>query len=89
MPRQITCVDPLALESKIVIDATEHDAFVAKKLEEKGLIKTKGHLPRAYSYGNCSFYSLWTSKNETNLGGMILSGKRVAEVALEKLKELE
>jgi len=42
LPRQITCVDPVALETKLVIDATGHDACVIAMLEKRRLLKTAG-----------------------------------------------
>ncbi len=104
LPREIAVLDPVPLECKIVIDATGHDASVAKKLEQRGLIKTVGE------------GALWIEKSEDAIveqtkevypglivmgmavgtvygvprmgptfGGMFLSGKRAAEIALSML----
>jgi len=45
LPRAITCVDPVAIESKVVVDATGHDANVLKTLEERGIITSEGFGP--------------------------------------------
>lgn len=52
LPREITCVDPVAIQAKVVIDGTGHDAEVIKALERRGIIKTKG-------YG-----AMWVEKSE-------------------------
>lgn len=76
LPREITCVDPVALESKVVIDATGHDCCVVKKLEQRGLIKTAG-------YG-----AMWVERSEDLVvehTGQVHPGLIVAGMAVSTL----
>lgn len=42
LPKMITCLDPILLESKVVIDTSGHDAVAVRLLAKRGLIEVKG-----------------------------------------------
>ena len=42
LPKLITCLDPIIIESKIVIDATGHDACICRLLEKRNLLSNSG-----------------------------------------------
>ena len=107
LPRNITCVDPVALESKIVIDASGHDSVAVKRLMDRGYVKWKGMDPMWVEGGEDAvvnstgevfpgLIAAGMSVTETHglprmgptFGSMLLSGKKAAEVALGKLKEM-
>jgi thiamine thiazole synthase len=42
LPRQISCVDPVAFEGRLLLDATGHEALAVRALERRGLMKVPG-----------------------------------------------
>jgi thiamine thiazole synthase len=100
LPRAITCVDPISIESKLLIDATGHDAWVCKSLEKRGLLKMQTFGPMdinssedavvertgevypgllACGMAVSTLYGL--PRMGPTFGGMLLSGRRVADIA--------
>ena len=108
LPRQVTCVDPIALEARLIIDASGHDAVVMRRLEERGIVKIPGmgamwvemsedavveHTGEAYpgiivtGMAVAEVYGL--PRMGPTFGAMLLSGRKAAQVAYEKLREIK
>ena len=76
LPREIAALDPVPLESKVLIDATGHDAVVVRKLEQRGLVKLAGE------------GALWIDKSEDAVvertgevhPGLVVTGMAVGAV---------
>ena len=76
LPREVSALDPIPLETKVVIDATGHDACVARKLEQRGALKLAGE------------GALWIEKSEDAVvehtgevyPGLVVTGMAVATV---------
>ncbi|HEY5532718.1 MAG TPA: sulfide-dependent adenosine diphosphate thiazole synthase [Candidatus Anoxymicrobiaceae bacterium] len=101
LPRQITCVDPIAIEANVVVDATGHDAMVLAKLAERGVLELPGHnamwveqsedlivehtgeiWPGLVVTGMAVSAAYGLPRMGPTFGGMLISGKRAAEVIL-------
>ena len=108
LPRNITCVDPVAFECKVLIDASGHDSVAVKRLVDRGLTEWKGMQPMYVNEGEehvvhktgevyPGLIAAGMSVTETyglarmgpTFGSMLFSGKRAAEITIEKIKELE
>lgn len=106
LPKNLTCFDPLSIKSRIVIDATGHEASVAaiaaKKLNgieikghswmdaenaEKAVVEyTKEIYPGLIVAGMAVASVFGLPRMGPIYGGMFLSGKKAAEIALERLR---
>jgi thiazole biosynthesis enzyme len=105
LPRAITCVDPVGIESKLVVDATGHDAAVVQSLQKRGLVDIKGFgpmwvevsedavvehtrevFPGLIVTGMAVATTFGLPRMGPTFGGMLLSGKRAAEVTLQAVK---
>jgi thiamine thiazole synthase len=104
LPRAITCVDPVALESKLVVDATGHDAAVVRAIHQRGLVEIREagpmwvdrsedavveHTGEVYpglvAAGMAVATTFGLPRMGPTFGGMLLSGKRAAEVSVRIL----
>ena len=75
LPRNITCVDPIALEAKVVIDASGHDSVAVKRLVDRKLVEWKGMNPMYVDEGEEHV----VEKTGEVFPGLIAAGMSVTE----------
>jgi len=75
LPRNITCVDPVALESKMVIDSSGHDSVAVKRLVDRGLVEWKGMDPMHVDQGEDEV----VRKTGEVFPGLVAAGMSVTE----------
>lgn len=75
LPRNITCVDPVALEAKMVIDSSGHDSVAVKRLVDRGLVKWKGMNPMHVVEGEDQV----VEKTGEIFPGLVIAGMSVTE----------
>src|ERR671912_2260986 len=75
LPRNVTCVDPVALESKIVIDASGHDSVAVRRLMDRGYVNWKGMDPMRVDGGEDEV----VNKTGEVFPGLIAAGMSVTE----------
>jgi len=106
MPKFITCMDPIAIRSKVVIDATGHDSVLVRRLSEQmpGIPKPKGCgslwvdeaekqtveltqeiYPGLIVAGMAATSTYGAPRMGPIFGGMLIAGKKAAELAHEKI----
>jgi len=75
LPRNITCVDPIALESKMVIDASGHDSVAVKRLVDRKMVDWKGMNPMWVDDGE----NRVVHKTSEVYPGLVVAGMSVTE----------
>ncbi|MCD6453173.1 MAG: thiazole biosynthesis protein [Dehalococcoidales bacterium] len=104
LPREVALLDPIPLESRLVIDGTGHDANMARKLEQRGVLKLAGEgmlwineseeavversgevYPGLIVTGMAVAAAYGLPRMGPTFGGMLLSGRRAAEIAIKQL----
>ncbi len=107
MPPFMTCMDPIAIRSKVVIDATGHDSELVKRLntqrphavpkpkgcgslwvdeaEKQTVELTQEIYPGLIVAGMAATSTYGAPRMGPIFGGMLLAGKKAAELAHEKI----
>jgi len=75
LPRNITCVDPIALEAKMIIDASGHDSVAVKRLVDRNMVEWKGMNPMWVENGEEHV----VEKTSEVFPGLVIAGMSVTE----------
>ncbi len=108
MPKAIGCVDPVMLQSKLVMDATGHHARIVGHLERRGILTMPGEAnmwvdrsedgvvektgfvyPGLLVIGMAVATVYGLPRMGPTFGGMLLSGRKAARIAIGCIKDME